>query len=60
MKDFISLLILLFSLNIFPQNIHTILIPGTTRPTLQEALDEFWWYAQNKNYLTGTETQISS
>lgn len=56
MKTFIFLLAL--TVHIYAQNIHTILVPGTTSPTIQKALDEFWWYSQNRNYLTADESFI--
>ena len=39
---------------------HGILVPGSTRPTFQQALDEFWWYDQNRNYLTADENFIET
>ncbi len=63
MKSLFILFLFSFSTISLAQNtslIHNILVPGTYRPTLQQALDEFWWYAQNKNYLIADENFIET
>lgn len=57
-------IILLFLLLLFSKvEAQTIISPsltGVTRPTLQNALDEFNYYHSNYNYLSDTETEIES
>ncbi|NWF89819.1 MAG: hypothetical protein HXY50_10210 [Ignavibacteriaceae bacterium] len=60
MKKLLLLTVVFISTHISAQNIHSILVPGTSRPTLQQALDEFWWYSQNRNYLTAGENFIET
>lgn len=59
-KIVLILLFIAFSINIDAQLINTIPVPGSTNPTLSQALNEFNYYYTNKCRLTWTASSISS